>query len=475
MKIMSDLIKQITQFFPHKPTSGQHAALRTLSEFLLCGEQESAFLFRGYAGTGKSSLMAALVRYLKSCRQKVVLLAPTGRAARRLTDFSEEKASTIHRCIYRRSASVSTNGTFSLAPNKHRHTFFIVDEASMIALESGESIFGSGRLLDDLIHYIHSGEGCRMLLAGDNAQLPPVGEAFSAALDADYLRGYGLQVFTAELTEVVRQAEESGILWNATHLRKYITAESDAGALKLRTQRFSDVVCLSGSDLIDALGDSYAQEGTNETLVITRSNHHAMRYNLGIRRTILDYEEELCRGDRIMICRNHYAADPENSADFIANGDMVIVRRMRRERELYGFRFADVTFSLPDAPDVERDEVLMLDVLGGESAALSKADSHKLYQAILEDYAHLPRMADRMQAMRRDPYYNALHAKYGYAVTTHKAQGGQWAHVYLDTGFVPPEQLTTEYLRWLYTAITRATKRLYLVNYPESGTDSTEN
>jgi exodeoxyribonuclease-5 len=359
----------------------------------------------------------------------------------------------------------------------------------MIAVDGGETVFGSGRLLDDLVQYVYSGEGCRLLLTGDDAQLPPVGELHSAALDVAYMEGYGLRVFTAELTEVVRQAEESGILWNATQLRRRVAADTlpdgvsapsavgknvraDTAIFRLRTEGLHDVMQMPGNELIEALGDSYGREGMDEVLVITRSNRKAMRYNQGIRRTILDFEEELCRGDRIMICHNHYGtnAPPSTVADttqedFIANGDMAVVRRVRREREVYGFRFADVTFTLTDAPDEEREEVLLLDVLSEESPALSKADSRRLYEAAMENYAHLPRRADQWAALRKDPYCNALQAKYGYAVTAHKAQGGQWAHVYLDTGFVPPEQLTVEYLRWLYTAITRATKRLYLVNY----------
>lgn len=486
----SPIVARIKRFFPHSPTTDQAAALESLADFLASREADSAFLLRGYAGTGKSSLVAALVRMLDELKQPVVLLAPTGRAARRLALYAAHPAYTIHKIIYRQKAFSGFENPFDLQPNLRKHTLFLVDEASMIAsgLSSADAAFGSGRLLDDLIRFVYAGEGCRLLLTGDSAQLPPVGETRSPALDEEELRAYGLQTGTSELTQVVRQESESGILWNATLLRRYIAEAKDPSRLRLRATGFADIIPLPGNELIEALAESYAREGEEETIVLTRSNRRAVLYNQGIRRTILDLEEELCSGDRIMIARNHYYDTEEDvppaqatpttpnrqpgtearqkKMDFLANGDIAIVRRVRRERELYGFRFADVTISFPDYHDEERDEILLLDTLAAETPALSREDQEKLFQAVLEDYADLSRKADRMKQLRENPYYNALQAKYGYAVTCHKAQGGQWAHVYLDAGYLPPEQLTPDYLRWLYTAVTRATKRLYLINYP---------
>jgi hypothetical protein len=487
------------------PTGGQEEALRLLADFLACGGRESAFVLRGYAGTGKSSLVAALVKAAVALRQPVVLLAPTGRAARRLAQYSGHPAFTIHRWIYRQKTFSGRETPFSLSPNLRRHTLFVVDEASLIPCHGGgtASVFGSGSLLDDLVQFVYGSEGCRLLLTGDDAQLPPVGETHSPALDADWLSGYGLQVVEAELQQVVRQASASGILWNATALRKMLFEGADAAGLRLKVSGFPDVISLPGSELIEALSDSYARQGVEETIVLTRSNKRAVLYNRGIRTTVLDLEEELCSGDRIMIARNHYYPTPEPGEspaapsdlpcrssekaaalsgergstfsgkpgalpqmDFLANGDVAVVRRVRRERSLYGFRFADVTLAFPDYDDCEREEILMLDTLQSEAPALSESDQERFFDALLEDYADLPRKSDRMKQLRENPYYNALQAKYGYAVTCHKAQGGQWADVYVDMGFVPLEQQDESFLRWLYTAITRATRRLYLVNFP---------
>lgn len=501
----SVILSRIKQFFPHEPTSGQAEALRLLAEFLASREAESAFVLRGYAGTGKSSLVAAVVRAAVSLRQPVVLLAPTGRAARRLAQFSGHAAYTIHRWIYRQQTFSGRETPFSLSPNLRRHMLFVVDEASLISCRPGASgsLFGSGALLDDLVRFVYGSEGCRLLFTGDSAQLPPVGEVRSPALDAGWLSGYGLHVAEAELRQVVRQTAESGILWNATLLRNLLLEGADAQGLRLKASGFPDVVALPGSELIEALSDSYARQGVEETIILTRSNKRAVLYNRGIRTTVLDLEDELCSGDRIMIARNHYYP-PEPSAgraatsdekmqgfsekalplssesaatfrkpesaparmDFLANGDIAVVRRVRRERSLYGFRFADVTLAFPDYDDCERDEILMLDTLQSEAPSLSEADSERFFEALLEDYQDLPRKADRMKQLRENPYYNALQAKYGYAVTCHKAQGGQWADVYIDVGYVPPEQQDEGYLRWLYTALTRATRRVYLVNFP---------
>ena len=470
------ILSRITQFFSHEPTAGQARALRLLAGFLASREADSAFLLRGYAGTGKSSLLAALVKAAVSLGQPVVLLAPTGRAARRLAQSAGHAAFTIHKFIYRQQAFRGRETPFSLAPNLGKGTLFIVDEASLISCRpaASGSVFGSGALLDDLVRFVYGGQGCRLLLSGDDAQLPPVGETRSPALDGGWLGGYGLHVGEAELQEVVRQAAASGILWNATSLRRRLFGGGPAEGFRLRAAGFPDVIALPGSELIEALAGSYAQVGVEETIVLTRSNRRAVLYNRGIRSTVLDLEDELCSGDRIMIARNHYyppepsAASPAagGPADFLANGDIALVRRVRRERSLYGFRFADVTLAFPDDGGGEREEILLLDSLQAEAPALSESDGERLFAALLEDYADVPRKGERLRLLRENPYYNALQAKYGYAVTCHKAQGGQWADVYLDCGFVPPGQQDETYLRWLYTAVTRATRRLYLVNYP---------
>lgn len=467
------LERQIKENFPYQPTPEQENAIKLLSQFLCSPKADVTFLLRGYAGTGKTSLVGALVRTLDFLRQKVVLLAPTGRAAKVFSAYAGHPAFTIHKKIYRERAYLGEGGNFTLNDNLTTHTLYIVDEASMISNEGlSGAMFGTGRLLDDLVQFVYSGQGCRLLLMGDTAQLPPVGEELSPALYADALRGYGLEVVETDLTQVVRQEQQSGILWNATALRRLI-AEEEWGVLpKIRISGFPDVKLLPGNELIDTLSACYDRDGTDETIVVCRSNKRANIYNNGIRAQILWREEELESGDLLMVAKNNYYwTEKEKNLDFIANGETAVVRRVRRTAEMYGFRFADVLLSFPNWQDAELEVRLLLDTLHSDAPALSREESERLFQTVLEDYADIPLKRDRMKKMKADPYYNTLQVKYAYAVTCHKAQGGQWKNVFLDQGYMSEEYLTPDYFRWLYTAFTRATDTLYLVNYPAEQTE----
>jgi len=461
------LEKQIRANFPHTPTPDQDLAMSRLAAFLTSPRAEGAFILRGYAGTGKTSLVGALVHTLDALQQKCVLLAPTGRAAKVFAAYASHTAFTIHKRIYRQRAFTGEGGNFALNDNLATHTLFIVDEASMIANEGlSGTMFGTGRLLDDLIHFVYSGQGCRLLLTGDMAQLPPVGEEQSPALQADNLRGYGLEVSVADLTQVVRQEQASGILWNATRLRRALEAGEVFTLPRLRVEGFDDIRLVPGNELIDALEECYARDGMDETIVICRSNKRANIYNEGIRQRILWREEELEASDILMVAKNNYYwTEKDKRTDFIANGEMAIVRRVRRTRQLYGFRFADVTLRFPDNDDREQEVCLLLDTLRGDAPALTREEADRLFHAVLEDYADVPTKSERIKRLKSDPYYNALQAKYAYAVTCHKAQGGQWRNVFLDQAYMPDEYLTPDFFRWLYTAFTRATGTLWLVNY----------
>lgn len=426
-------------------------------------------LMRGSAGTGKTSLVAAMVQTLTSLRQKVVLMAPTGRAAKVLSISSSMPASTIHRKIYRQKALM---GDFNLNDNLHTDTLFVIDEASMISSFSmSETGFGSGSLLDDLVEFVYSGRNCRMLLIGDTAQLPPVGEDESPALISEILYGYGATLFECDLAEVLRQSQQSGILYNATNIRQLIQHEDATELPKIRFRGFDDIERLSGNELIDTLSDSYSRKGIDDTIIITRSNKNATMYNNGIRAQVLDREELLERGDQIMVVKNRTLSksnESQNGPSFIANGDKAIVMRVRNFRELYGFHFADATLRFPDYDDFELDTILLTDTLQSDAPALTQEQSTALFKAIEEDYADIPRKADRMKAIRENEYFNALQIKYAYAVTCHKAQGGQWSHVYIDQGYMTDDMLTPDYIHWLYTAITRGKEKVYMVNWPKS-------
>ena len=467
---------QIALEFEHPFTPSQTVAAQRLGQFLTDPRPMQAFILRGYAGTGKTSLVGALVRVMRKLERNVVLLAPTGRAAKVFSNHAGTAAYTIHKMIYRQQAFRGEGTRFSLGYNKFPHTLFIVDEASMLANQgSGTSIFGTGLLLDDLVHYAYGADGCRVLVVGDTAQLPPVGEEESPALRADVLRAYGLHVGEADLTEVVRQSRGSDVLTAATRLRDLIAAGSTE-LPAIEGAEDGEVSFVPGSELVEALVSSYQDFGTQDTIVVTRSNKRANIYNAGIRARIFDREDTLTRGDLVMAVKNNYhwaerqARQEEGSKppfDFIANGDTAEVAAIRNFQEAYGFHFADATLRFPDYDGYELDCRVLLDTLTSESPSLTKEESLRLYERVLQDYAHIPTKPERMKALRQDPYYNAVQLKYAYAVTCHKAQGGQWARVFVDQGFVPPEQGGIPYLRWLYTAFTRTTERLLLVNWPK--------
>ncbi len=494
--ISDDLCGLIRRNFAHEPTNEQYLVLEKWEEFLLNRNSNTLFLLKGYAGTGKTSLVAALVKTLLQLKQHVMLLAPTGRAAKVFSSYADAPAYTIHKRIYRQKSIVDMDN-FQTNINLHKHTLFIVDEASMISNEGlSGSMFGTGRLLDDLMQYVYSCEGCRLILVGDTAQLPPVGEEESPALSRYMLEGYDMDVMEVELTEVVRQEQESGILWNATHLRQLMQDELYYEFPRLRVD-FPDVCVMPGDELIEALENSYHRCGIDQTIVVTRSNKRANIFNNGIRARILDYEDELSGNDLVMVAKNNYywtslenskfkiqnskmppapcplplAPSPEEGTNFIANGDVAVVRRFRNERELYGFRFADVTLRFPDYDNMELDVTVLLDTLQSEAPSLTRQQQEQLFNAVWEDYPEIRDKRERMKRLRQDPYYNALQIKYAYAVTCHKAQGGQWQHVYIDQGYITEDMLSSDYFRWLYTALTRATEKVFLVNWPKEQTE----
>ncbi len=426
-------------------------------------------MLRGYAGTGKTSLVGALVKAMDKLQQKSVLLAPTGRAAKVFSAYAGHPAFTIHKKIYRQQSFSNEVSNFSINDNLTTHTLYIVDEASMISNEGlSGSMFGTGRLLDDLVEFVYSGAGCRLLLMGDTAQLPPVGEEQSPALATEALKGYGLNVIEVDLTQVVRQVQSSGILWNATQIRQLIAEDECFSLPKIKVSGFPDIQVVRGDELIDTLTGCYEKDGMDETIVVCRSNKRANIYNKGIRAQILYREDELNTGDLLMVAKNNYFwTEKYKEMDFIANGEIAVVRRVRRTRELYGFRFAEVLLAFPDQNDFELEANLLLDTLHSDAPALPKTENDRLFYSVLEDYVDITVKRERMKKMKADPHYNALQVKYAYAVTCHKAQGGQWQNVFLDQGYMSDEYLTPDYFRWLYTAFTRASKTLYLVNYPE--------
>lgn len=443
-----------------------------ISEFILSADERKIFLLCGYAGTGKTSLVSALVRTMEQLERRTVLLAPTGRAAKVFSLYSEKKAYTIHKWIYRQKTMLDAS-QFMLKENKFSNTLFIVDEASMIS-NDGLSNFGSGSLLDDLIEFVYSGNGCYLLLLGDTAQLPPVGDVLSPALSPDYLGSMFLNVSHVEMTQVMRQVSDSGILYNATRLRDII-CEGVVGTFpKIKITVFPDVCRVQGDELIEAIEGCYGSVGTDETIVLCRSNKRANVYNEGIRRRILYREEALSRGDMLMVVKNNYywreLLGKEDKSlleklDFIANGDVAEIVRVGGVEEMYGFRYADVTLSFLDYEDCELDVKIILDTLTSESPSLTREENERLFTALWEDYPEIRSKRKRMETIRNNPYYNALQVKYGYAVTCHKAQGGQWKRVFIDQGYITPEMMTADYYRWLYTAFTRASEKLYLVNW----------
>ncbi|MBR1784409.1 MAG: AAA family ATPase [Bacteroidales bacterium] len=440
-----------------------------MASFMFDPDQRSAFLLKGYAGTGKTSLVSALIRTLPSLRVSCVLLAPTGRAAKVLGNYSGHTAFTIHKKIYMTGVDATGRRRTVRAVNKHSHTLFIVDEASMIGLEPT----GTGQsLLEDLVDYVYEGTHCRLMLIGDTAQLPPIGQNDSPALSVDHLRSFcRLNATTCELTEVVRQQQLSGILANATGIRTQIASMRGPDEARMPMLSVSDdVVRLDGQDLMDTLFREYGDNDPDEVVIITRSNKRANMFNQGIRNSILYRDGEVNAGDHLMVVKNNYFwLDDSSNIGFIANGDIVEVMSVRNVQELYGFRFADATLRFVDYPDEPAcDCKLLLSTLYSEAPSLTADEQERLFQTVIEDYADLPSKADRLREVRMNPYFNALQVKFAYSLTCHKTQGGQWRTAIVDAGFMPPDmQLDREYLRWLYTAVTRATERLYLLGFDD--------
>ena len=482
--VVDELKYKILQQFGFPPTQEQANALDVFARFLTDRNPQVVMILRGSAGTGKTSLSGAIVRTLQAIRQKVMLLAPTGRAAKVFSLNSGTPAYTIHRRIYREKSFSGVDGQFNLNDNLFTDTLFMVDEASMVAnMGLGGMNFGSGCLLDDLVHFVYQGRNDRLMLIGDKAQLPPVGEEESPALNAAMLQGYGLTVYECDLNEVLRQSEQSGILYNATMIRQMIPHDDITQLPKIRLTGFSDIRQMPGAELIEALADSYHHVGLDDTIVVTRSNKRANIFNQGIRNMVLDREEELSQGDILMIVKNNYywmeeerkkIKEKDNQVPsndipaFLANGDRAKVLKVRRRIDLYGFRFATLLLQFPDYGNYELEATVLLDTLTSEAPALTHEQQEQLFHQIEEDYQDVPLKADRMKAIRQDQFYNALQVKFAYAVTCHKAQGGQWAHVYVEQGYMTDDMLTPDYIHWLYTAFTRATEMLYLVNWPET-------
>ncbi len=449
-------------------TESQGIMVKKLADFIAKNRTDTIFLIRGYAGTGKTTMIHQLVKTLDVLQLRSVLLAPTGRAAKVLSGYTGKSANTIHRKIYRQKSTVNGMGTFVLDQNLHKNCIFIVDEASMISnLAVENSVFGSGRLLDDLLEYVYSGEGCRLVLVGDNAQLPPVGTSLSPALDKRELENNGFTVSECELSDVVRQESESAILSNATRLRGKISSDAFPGDFfRIDLSNSDDIARIPGSELTETISDCYDRDGIAETMVLTRSNKRANLFNKGIRSSILHRDSEISRGDLLMVVKNNYFwMKEEMNIGFIANGDIGEIVHIYGYENLYGFRFANISLRLPDYNDTEIDCKIILDSVFVESASLSGEDQTRLFSAISEDYADVRNKRERWKKIKVDPYFNAIQVKFAYAVTCHKAQGGQWRNVFVDTGYLSEEMMDREFYRWLYTAFTRPTRKLYLVNF----------
>ena len=459
---------QIYAKISFETTFSQKKVVEKLSNWLTSPDSSQIFVLNGYAGTGKTTLIAALVEVLKQMETRCILLAPTGRAAKVLTRYSGSEAHTIHKRIYRQKTNASYESKFSLDINKEKGAIFIVDEASMLSDNAGDGqIFGSGSLLDDLIKYVRSGKDCRLMLVGDNAQLPPVGADYSPALECDIMREYG-EVVYASMDDVVRQDADSGILFNATMLRQMI--ENEIYEIPIFDTSFPDIETISGSEVMEKLQECYDNYGSDETIVVTRSNKRANRYNEGIRRYNLSAEEAIESGDMLMVVKNnyHYTERIENCPmSFMANGDTALLKKIRRFEDFYGFHFADATLSFGDYNDTEIECKILLDTISSESPSLTRDEAQRLFYEVEQDYLDIKSKIKRYNAIRENPHFNAVQVKFSYAVTCHKAQGGQWKAVFIDKCLFGDEPMTMNMLRWLYTAFTRATDKLYLVNFDE--------
>ena len=460
----------------YEPTSCQEGLLRKVADFV-SSDDSDILVVNGYAGTGKTTAISAVISVMKEFQTKCVLLAPTGRAAKVLSSYAGQPAYTIHKHIYRqKSVGGDGFGQFSLAPNKDKEALFIVDEVSLIGIDAGQqqstAAFGTGNLLEDLISFVRVGVECKVILIGDSAQLPPIGLEASPALLPEYMKMMGGVQF-AELSTVVRQQHESGILYNATLIRQlqfeleYGPGVMDICDLGLETEPFDDIERISGGELIEKIGDAYSAYGEDDTIILCRSNKRAIKYNLGVRSTVQFKEERLVRDDKLMIVKNCYQfLEGIEGMDYIANGDIAKLQKISKFEERYGLHFAEARISFPDYDDQEIVAKVILDTLESESASLTYEQSNKLYQGVNEDYAHITAKRKRYESVREDKYYNALQLKYANAITCHKSQGGQWRCVFIDNPFWQ-EELTVDDLKWLYTAITRATEKVYLVNFKD--------
>ena len=458
---------QIYSNFGFEPTIGQKKLIEKLSFFVTEPENDNILIVNGYAGTGKTSVISALVVTLKSYGIKCVLLAPTGRAAKVMSVSSGHSAFTIHKKIYRQKSLGTENSHFDLAPNFEKNTVFIVDEASMLSNAGDSSIFGSGRLLDDLVAFVKKGTNCKLIVVGDTAQLPPVGLDRSPSLDAGAMSVYG-NTELVTLDEVMRQSEDSGVLFNATLIRCML--EEDIVDVPMFRTAFPDIVSVNGGEFLEELGAAYDKYGMENTIVITRSNKRANKFNEGIRRHILCREEELSSGDMLMVVKNnyHFAPDEKDSElDFIANGDIAELVKIKRTDEQFGFRFADVVLRFPDYNHIELDCKIILDTLQSEAPSLTQEQSRQLFYGVEQDYSSLTTKKKRYAAIREDGFYNAMQVKFAYSVTCHKAQGGQWDCVFIDKMLFGDESMSRDLMRWLYTAITRAVKKVVFVNFDE--------
>lgn len=463
-------LKILTEKFPHVPTLKQNIALEKLAHFVLDGKKDSVFLLKGFAGTGKTTLVATLVSSLWKVKMGSVLMAPTGRAAKVMSVYSGNQAFTIHKKIYFPKKQSGGAIQFVLAPNKHRNTVFIVDEASMIPDSPTDSkLFENGSLLDDLMYYVHSGHNCKLVLIGDTAQLPPVKLDISPALDENRLAlNYDTDVEHLELDEVMRQVEGSGILHNATSLREQLQSQF-YDDFKFQLDHFKDIVRLiDGTEIQEAIDSAYSEKGKEETAIIVRSNKRANLYNQNIRERILFLENDIAVGDFMMVVKNNYFwLKPNSEAGFIANGDIIEVLELFAIKELYGFRFAEVKVKMVDYPNQKPFEtVLLLDTINAETPSLSYEDGNRLYQEVLKDYAHEKSKYRKFMGVKNNKYFNALQVKFSYAITCHKSQGGQWDTVFVEQPYLP-NGVDRDYLRWLYTAVTRAKRQLYLIGFKD--------
>ncbi|MBA2582801.1 MAG: AAA family ATPase [Bacteroidetes bacterium] len=459
------LLKQ----FNYEPTPGQEQVINQLGEFIKSTESNLLFILKGYAGTGKTTLVSALVKTLPAFKITPILLAPTGRAAKVLGNYSNRQALTIHKKIYKRKGEADNTGVFQCMPNLHSNACFIVDEASMIADNStAESNYSSARsLLEDLLAYVREGVNCKIIFIGDAAQLPPVGSDLSPALDGEYLaKNFLVNIFQGELKQVVRQKQESGILQNATLLRTILQNDKILTPV-FEMEGFKDIVRISGGELEDAINDAYGKWGREDTMIICRSNKRANIYNQQIRARILWNEEEISAGDLMMVVKNNYFWLPDTSkAGFVANGDIVEILKVKARKEAYGFSFADVVLRMADYPEeAEFEAKLLLNTISSESPSLNSSENKQLYEKVMEDYMHITNKRERFLKLKKDPFFNALQVKFAYAITCHKSQGGQWPCVFVEQGYLTKDMINREYIRWLYTAVSRASEKLYLVNF----------